>query len=148
MIACTLLQPRSYLFCDKSVSRGLQLVPSVSFGMKPVQNFCFTSILSLNPPSPSLHLGLTGLHGLQTSIEDWRVCQCVQLSVNQCTPQRLRCMCACSDLQFLCYTVAFAVVAHVMCALHHFILLSLYFTITSIYLMNLCLLPYVTMHTL
>ena len=31
MIACTLLQPRSYLFCDKSVSRGLKLVPSVLF---------------------------------------------------------------------------------------------------------------------
>ena len=60
-------------------------------------------------------------HHLCTINEE--LCQCVQLSADICTPRRLCCMRTCAALQFLCFSVAFAVVAHVMCAtpLHVFI---------------------------
>ena len=69
MIACTLLQPHSYLICVESVSRGLQLVPSVLFRQKTCPELSFylpMLILSPNLPSPSFHLGDCTAYGLQS----------------------------------------------------------------------------------
>ena len=67
MIACTLPQTRSYLFCDVSCPDVSSSYPLCCFGGKPVQNSRFTCLVDVVPDSSSLslNLGNSMAYGLQ-----------------------------------------------------------------------------------